>query len=222
MTCSIWAYQRKLETFETLTTTQNDTVIGGFCCSCSGSAKTALNTLFNDVTLWQHMASIEQLIMLNMRHHRKGSGWPVGLGAGEGDRVHASTHVCTSGKRDGPELMCSHGQGPMPIPVTYVSCNVFPGELMTVECMGTLTLGNAAASIVLWLFCCHDCSPVFGQAEMTQQSNAWVQRALWAETGAPPPCWAGSWDHLSQRHPGFRASHCIMSPWGHVAPPEDI
>lgn len=65
------AYQRKLETFETLTTTQNDTVIGGFCCSCSGSAKTALNTLFNDVTLWQHMASAEQAVAPNLRLHRR-------------------------------------------------------------------------------------------------------------------------------------------------------
>lgn len=153
------AYQRKLETFETLTTTQNDTVIGGFCCSCSGSVKTALNTLFNDVTLWQHMASIERVIMPNMRHHRKGSGGPVGLSVpseGEG-ATHASTHVYMWGKGETYAL-----------PQTGFSAH--PGELLALGCKGALTPCDAAASITPWLFCCCSCSPHIwiGQAGLTE------------------------------------------------------
>jgi len=62
------------------------------------------------------MASVEQVIASNMRHHEKGSGGP---GPGERGRVptRASTHPCTCGERGDPGLTCSRGQVPLPIPM---------------------------------------------------------------------------------------------------------
>lgn len=178
------AYQRKLETFETLTTTQNDTVIGGFCCSCSGSVKTALNTLFNDVTLWQHMASIEQVIMLNMRHHRKGSGGPAGLGARQRDKVStsASTRVHTWAKGWPGADMLPYGQAPLPIPVTQSDLQCHSRRAAGCGVHEGTGPHNAAPSVTLCLFCCCACTPSFGV-------HHW---APWTETCAPPPNWAGS------------------------------
>lgn len=153
------AYQRKLETFETLTTTQNDTVIGGFCCSCSGSVKTALNTLFNDVTLWQHMASIEQVITSNMRHHRKGSGGPKGISVpSEGEGAQACQHTAVYRGRPREDALPQTGS------------SAHPGELLAVRCGGAPTPCDAAASITLWLFCCCSHSPHIwtGQAGSTE------------------------------------------------------
>lgn len=147
------AYQRKLETFETLTTTQNDTVIGGFCCSCSGSVKTALNTLFNDVTLWQHMASIERDFTPNMQHHRKGSGGPVGLSVpSDGVGAHACQHTCVLvGKGGGLEVMHSHRQAPLHIQENCWLCDARGHRPLAMQQLPSPSDSSAVAAVALYL-----------------------------------------------------------------------
>lgn len=170
------AYQRKLETFETLTTTQNDTVIGGFCCSCSGSVKTAQNTLFNDVTLWQHMASIEQVITLNMLHHRKGSGGPVGLSVpSEGGRCPCMpAHMCVHvGKGGGLGMMQSHRQPPLQIQENCWLWDARRHQSLAIQQLLSPSDSSAVVAIAL----------VFGQARLIWQSTALIDSWAWSSRG---------------------------------------